>query len=144
MTPLKYIVFTNLILLYPRYLWYISGDVCSQCITHWNVLRMFSAFLAYVWVLSHLSHVWLFVTLWIMNPHPHSLRLLVHGDSPDKNTGVGCYVFLQSFFFTQGSNRPLFSCTGCSGLLHWDALGGGLFTTSTTWEALFLAYWDAV
>ena len=66
---------------------------------------MFSAFLAYVWVLSHFSHVWLFVTLWIMNPHPHSLRLPVHGDSPDKNTGVGCYVFLQSFFSTQGSKR---------------------------------------
>ena len=33
-------------------------------------------------------------------------------------------------------------------LLPWvqwsPELGSGLFTTSTTWEALFLAYWDAV
>ena len=26
----------------------------------------------------------------------------VHGDSPDKNTGVGCLAFLQGIFPTQG------------------------------------------
>ena len=29
----------------------------------------------------------------------------VHGDSPDKNTGVGCHALLQGIFPTQGSNR---------------------------------------
>ena len=28
----------------------------------------------------------------------------VHGDSPGKNTGVGCYALLQGIFPTQGSN----------------------------------------
>ena len=28
----------------------------------------------------------------------------VHGDSPGKNTGVGCHAFLQGIFQTQGSN----------------------------------------
>ena len=34
----------------------------------------------------------------------------VHGDSPGKNTGVGCHALLQEIFPTQGSNP---------GLLHW-------------------------
>ena len=28
----------------------------------------------------------------------------IHGDSPGKNTGVGCHAFLQETFLTQGSN----------------------------------------
>ena len=36
----------------------------------------------------------------------------VHGDSPDKNTGVGCHSLLQGVFQTQRSNL---------GLLHWRA-----------------------
>ena len=31
----------------------------------------------------------------------------VHGDSPGKNTGVGCYFLLQDIFPTQESNRSL-------------------------------------
>ena len=31
----------------------------------------------------------------------------VHGDSPGKNTGVGCHVLLQGIFSTQGSNLGL-------------------------------------
>ena len=31
----------------------------------------------------------------------------VHGDSPDKNTGVGCHALLQWIFPTQGSNLGL-------------------------------------
>ena len=34
----------------------------------------------------------------------------VHGDSPGKNTGVGCHALLQGIFPTQGSNP---------GLLHY-------------------------
>ena len=39
----------------------------------------------------------------------------VHGDSPGKNTGVGCHLLLQGIFPTQGSN-PHLLC-----LLLWQA-----------------------
>ena len=35
----------------------------------------------------------------------------VHGDSPGKNTGVGCYALLQGIFPTQGSNPGLPHCS---------------------------------
>ena len=38
-----------------------------------------------------------------------------HGDSPNKNTGVGCCVLLQGTFPTQGWNPCLLD------LLHWQA-----------------------
>ena len=38
----------------------------------------------------------------------------VHGDSPGKNTGVGCHALIQGIFPTQGSNLHLL------GLLHWQ------------------------
>ena len=53
----------------------------------------------------------------------------VHGDSPGKNTGVGCHAFLQGIFLTEGSNPRLFTS---------PALAGGFFTVSTTWEAFSL------
>ena len=34
----------------------------------------------------------------------------VHGDSPGKNTGVGCHALLQGIFPTQGSNQGLLHC----------------------------------
>ena len=34
----------------------------------------------------------------------------VPGDSPDKNTGVGCHTLLQGIFPTQGSNPGLLYC----------------------------------
>ena len=58
----------------------------------------------------------------------------VLGDSPGKNTGVGCQTLLQGIFPTQESNLHLLH------LLHWQWVGewgewGGFFTTSATWEA---------
>ena len=38
----------------------------------------------------------------------------VLGDSPGKNTGVGCHALLQGIFLTQGSNTCLL------GLMHWQ------------------------
>ena len=38
----------------------------------------------------------------------------VHGNSPVKNTGVGCHALLQQIFPTQGSNQRLLH------LLHWE------------------------
>ena len=34
----------------------------------------------------------------------------VHGDSPSRNTGVGCHALLQGHFLTQGSNLCLLHC----------------------------------
>ena len=41
----------------------------------------------------------------LCNPMDYSLPgFSVHGDFPDKNTGVGCYFLHQGIFPTQGSN----------------------------------------
>ena len=53
-------------------------------------------------------------------------RLLCPGDSPGKDTGVGCHALLQWICPTQGS----IPC-----LLSLPALAGGPFTTSATGEA---------
>ena len=55
---------------------------------------------------------------------------LVHGDSPGKNSGVGCHAFLQRIFLTQGKkprsptlqadNLPL-SHQGSPRILEWIA-----------------------
>ena len=37
-------------------------------------------------------------------------RLLCPTESPDRNTGMGCYSFLQGIFPTQGSNLGLLHC----------------------------------
>ena len=71
-------------------------------------------------VLSCVSCVQLFATLWTLAP-----GLLYPWDSPSKNIGVSCHALLQGIFLTQGLNPRLLS----------PALAGGLFTTSTTWEA---------
>ena len=34
----------------------------------------------------------------------------VHGNSPGKNTGVGCHALLQGILLTQGSNPGLLHC----------------------------------
>ena len=52
--------------------------------------------------LSHFSHVWLSVTLWIVD-----LQAPLSWNSWGKNTGVGCHGLLQGIFPTQGSNPSL-------------------------------------
>ena len=47
----------------------------------------------------------------------------VHGDSPGKNTGVGCHVLLQGIFPTQGSNPGL---PHCRWILHCLSHQGSL------------------
>ena len=57
---------------------------------------------------------------------PHALYSLlgssVHGDSPDKNIGVGCYALPQGIFLTQGLNP---------GLLHYRQILYGQPNNST-------------
>ena len=45
----------------------------------------------------------------------------VHGDSPGKNTGVGCHALLQGIFPTQGSNPGLPHCRR-----NWNGHGNSL------------------
>ena len=87
----------------------------------------------------------------------------VRGDSPGKNTGVGCHALLWGILPTQGSNPGLFHCQqilyhlshqGSQRILEWVAypfsrgtsrprdrtgvscIAGGFFTSWATWEAL--------
>ena len=48
----------------------------------------------------------------------------VHGDSPGKNTRVGCHAFLQGIFLAQGLIR----------LCYVSYIGFWVVTTSITWE----------
>ena len=57
---------------------------------------------ACVRVCESLSRVQLYVTPWTV-AHQAPLSMEFSG----KNTGVGCYLFLQGFFLTQGSNPSL-------------------------------------
>ena len=45
-----------------------------------------------------------------LQPHGLLPGSSVHGDSPGKNTGVGCHALLQGIFPTQGSNPGLPHC----------------------------------
>ena len=70
-------------------------------------------------VLSHFSHVRLFVTLWtVACQAPLSMGF------SKQNTRMGCHALLQGTFPTQRLNP----CT-----LHWQA--GYILTTRATWEA---------
>ena len=53
-----------------------------------------------------LSCVQLFATPWTV---AHQVPLSI-GESPGKNTGVGCYAFLQGIFPLRGSNPGLLHC----------------------------------
>ena len=63
----------------------------------------------------------------------------IHGDSPGKNTGVGCHALLQGIFLTQGSNPGLLHCrqnflsSGPPGKAHY------IHTEFKTWQKL---YWS--
>jgi len=49
--------------------------------------------------------------LTLSDPVDYSLPgFSVHGDSPGKNTGVGCHALLQGIFQAQGSNPGLLYC----------------------------------
>ena len=69
-------------------------------------------------MLSHFSHVQLFVTLWtVAHWAPLSMGF------SKQNTGVGCHALLQGIFLTPGSNPCL---------LTSPALADEFFITRTT------------
>ena len=62
-----------------------------------------------------LVHIHVHVSLSVVSDswQPHGLqptRLLCPWNSPGKNTGVGCHVFIQRIFLTQGVNLDLLHC----------------------------------
>ena len=61
---------------------------------------------SYIRIWKSLSRVWLFATSLDCSPPGSS----VHGNSPGKNTGVGCHALLQGIFPAQGSNLSLPHC----------------------------------
>ena len=61
-------------------------------------------------VLSCFNHVLFFCNSITCSPPISS----VHGDSPGKNTGVGCHALLQGTFPTQGSKLCLLHLQVCS------------------------------
>ena len=70
-------------------------------------------FLVYLWPIHVVAVLCLVAQLCptFCNPVDCSLpSSSVHGDSPGKNTGVGCHALLQGLFPTQGSNPGLPHC----------------------------------
>ena len=87
-------------IVWPR-TWLVSIWVRIQIHSFW--IQNSCTFFSYVLSLSVISN-----SLWPMDCSlPGSS---VHGDSPGKNTGVGCHALLQEIFPTQGSNPSLLHC----------------------------------
>ena len=59
----------------------------------------------------------------------------VHGDSPGKNTGVGCHALLQEIFPTQGLNLGLLHCRQ---ILYCLSYREDLPTTVTIYQIPFI------
>ena len=71
----------------------------------------------------------------------------VHGDSPGKNTEMGCHALLQGIFPTQGSNPGLLHCRWI--LYHWShyLISKNCFPHPLPKATLFLQYspsWSVV
>ena len=83
-------------------------------------------------VLRCFSRVPLFATLWTV-----ALQAPLSMGFFSKNNKVGCHILLQGIFPTQDLTH----------LSYVSCMGGGFFTTSTTWEAplilLILSKWDS-
>jgi len=59
----------------------------------------------------------------------------VHGNSPGKNTGVGCHALLQGIFPTQGSNVGLLHCRQILYQLSYQgSLRDALLTSKSVWH----------
>ena len=60
----------------------------------------------------------------------------VHGDSPGKNTGVGCHALLQGIVPTQGSNPGL---PHCRWILYWLSHQGSPLSIKSLLNSLILS-----
>ena len=81
----------------------------KNCWIKWDLhFRLYYTLCVCVCVHLVVSDSW-----WLLDCSPPGSS--VHGDSPGKNTGVGCHFLLQRIFPTQGLNPRLLH------LLHWQA-----------------------
>ena len=62
----------------------------------------------------------------------------VHGDSPGKNTGVGCLALLQGIFPTQGSNLHLLGLLHCTESLNHQVCPHLPYDPETTFLGIYL------
>ena len=96
-------------------------------ISYWNIYSTHSFIVLLGWLKAlpacQVASVWLCDLMDCSQPGSS-----VHGDSPGKNTGVGCCAILQGIFLTQGSN----SSSSC--LLHWRAGSLPLRRGNSSWE----------
>ena len=84
-----------------------------------HILNFFSKVAMYACMLTHFSHVQLFVTT-LLYPTDRRDRLLCPWDSPGKNTGVGGHALLQGIFLNQKSKPHLVQLQHCRRILsHW-------------------------
>ena len=95
------------------------GILCTHvCIdtTGSNLSKRSFDVILHTCMLSHFSRSVTSVTSvrFFMTPCSVACHSSVHGDSPGKNTRVGCHALLQGIFPTQGLN-PRLLC-----LLHWQ------------------------
>ena len=80
------------------------GNWCLDLLFVKNLGRIYSSVLSHSMCLTPICDL-------ICDPMDCSLLgSSVHGDSPGKNTGVGCHVLLQGIFPTQGLNPDLPHC----------------------------------
>ena len=84
----------------------------------WELLPHGTWFLFPGCVLSHFSHIQLFVT-----PRTVDCWLLCPWDSPGKNTGVGCHALLQGTFSTQASTQVSYVSCPASEFFTAELLG---------------------
>ena len=77
-----------------------------------------------------------------LQPHGCSLPgLSVLGDTPGKNTGVGCHFLLQGIFQTQGSNPGLLHCRQILyrlSHLEMSVVGAGAKSSFSSWTMSWL------
>ena len=109
----------------------VSGIEQRESVKHIHIFPLFYVFShrGHCGILSRISCVKSYLTL--CDPMDCSLSdSSVRGDSPEKNTGVGCYALLQGIFPTQGSNPGLPHCRwilyslnhqGSPRILEWEA-----------------------
>ena len=77
------------------------------------------------------KHAWVLTSLQSCDPREYSPPgSSVRGDSPGKNTQVGCYFLCQGIFPTQGSNPQLLHLLQCRGSLY-------IWTTREAWWETF-------
>ena len=106
-------IFIEVYLIYNPALFQVYNKVILLDINIYSLFFRFSSHIGYHRLLRtvpcFLSHsvVSDSVTSWTVCSPPGSS---VHGDSPGKNTRVGCHALLQGIFPTQGSNPGLLHC----------------------------------